>query len=378
VLADPRTNSLIVRAPSAGARQPGQVADRQARPADPELGNVHVVYLKNADATKLAQTLRAVVSQDASAVPTQQQGTGRSIQNGNGGTGGGSGSSAASRASRAATRQRAAPSNPLAERAGQRQAAPAAARAGFIQADASTNSLIITAPESPSTATCAPSSTSSTCAAPRSISRRWWSSHLDKASEFGVQWVGLTGDANSKYRVGGLQSFTTGGTNNIATWPRSRPAIGSAPAHDRDLPSNRPVDRHLQADQRRAGPGRAGALAGIGRQRQHPVDAEHDHARQRTGHHQGRPERADHDRPVHHHLQRRNNNPFQTIDRKDVGLLLKVRPQISEGGTIKMAIYHENSASTNRRDGAAGITLTNRAIETTCWPTTARSSCWAA
>jgi general secretion pathway protein D len=39
-----------------------------------------------------------------------------------------------------------------------------------------------------------------------------------------------------------------------------------------------------------------------------------------------------------------NSNPFQTIDRKDVGLTLKVRPQISEGGTIKMAIYHETSS----------------------------------
>src|SRR5207253_6935333 len=41
------------------------------------------------------------------------------------------------------------------------------------------------------------------------------------------------------------------------------------------------------------------------------------------------------------------SNPFQTVDRKDVGLLLKVRPQISEGGTIKMAIYHENSGIDN-------------------------------
>ena len=41
------------------------------------------------------------------------------------------------------------------------------------------------------------------------------------------------------------------------------------------------------------------------------------------------------------------SNPFQTVDRKDVGLLLKVRPQISEGGTIKLAIYHENSGIDN-------------------------------
>ena len=41
-------------------------------------------------------------------------------------------------------------------------------------------------------------------------------------------------------------------------------------------------------------------------------------------------------------------NPFQTIERKDVGLSLRVRPQISEGGTVKMAIYQETSAIPER------------------------------
>ncbi|HWJ95974.1 MAG TPA: type II secretion system protein GspD, partial [Telluria sp.] len=59
-----------------------------------------------------------------------------------------------------------------------------------------------------------------------------------------------------------------------------------------------------------------------------------------------------------------NTNPFQTIDRRDVGLLLKVRPQISEGGTIKMAIYHENSSvDPNSRNAPSGVTTNVRAIE---------------
>ncbi|MGV2481615.1 UNVERIFIED_CONTAM: type II secretion system protein GspD, partial [Salmonella enterica subsp. enterica serovar Weltevreden] len=36
-------------------------------------------------------------------------------------------------------------------------------------------------------------------------------------------------------------------------------------------------------------------------------------------------------------------NPFQTIERKDVGLSLRVRPQINENGTVKMAIFQEVS-----------------------------------
>ena len=50
--------------------------------------------------------------------------------------------------------------------------------------------------------------------------------------------------------------------------------------------------------------------------------------------------------------QRHSVNPFQTIERKDVGLTLKVKPQISENGTVKLAIYQEVSsvqASTDQR-----------------------------
>jgi general secretion pathway protein D len=59
-----------------------------------------------------------------------------------------------------------------------------------------------------------------------------------------------------------------------------------------------------------------------------------------------------------------STNPFQTIDRRDVGLTLKVRPQISEGGTIKMAIYHETSSVDQTTvNAAAGITTNIRVIE---------------
>jgi general secretion pathway protein D len=59
-----------------------------------------------------------------------------------------------------------------------------------------------------------------------------------------------------------------------------------------------------------------------------------------------------------------NANPFQTVERKDVGLTLKVRPQISEGGTIKMAIYQETSSVDRSTLGASsGITINKRVIE---------------
>ena len=44
-------------------------------------------------------------------------------------------------------------------------------------------------------------------------------------------------------------------------------------------------------------------------------------------------------------------NPFQTIERQDVGLTLKIKPQISEGGSIKLKILQEVSTV----ESAAGL-----------------------
>jgi general secretion pathway protein D len=55
-------------------------------------------------------------------------------------------------------------------------------------------------------------------------------------------------------------------------------------------------------------------------------------------------------------------NPFQTIERRDIGLSLRVRPQISEGGTVKMAIYQETSAIQDTT--ASGIITSKRSIDT--------------
>jgi general secretion pathway protein D len=57
-------------------------------------------------------------------------------------------------------------------------------------------------------------------------------------------------------------------------------------------------------------------------------------------------------------------NPFQTIERKDVGLTLRVKPQISENGTVKLTIFQEVSnvqASTLKDPN--GPTTNKRSIE---------------
>jgi len=58
-------------------------------------------------------------------------------------------------------------------------------------------------------------------------------------------------------------------------------------------------------------------------------------------------------------------NPFQTIERKDIGLTLRVKPQISEGNTVRLELYQEISSidSTSGVQGADLIT-NKRSIKT--------------
>lgn len=59
-----------------------------------------------------------------------------------------------------------------------------------------------------------------------------------------------------------------------------------------------------------------------------------------------------------------SNNPFQTVQREEVGLKLNVRPQISEGGTVKLDIYQEVSSLDTRASVSAGTVTQKRAIDT--------------
>jgi general secretion pathway protein D len=56
--------------------------------------------------------------------------------------------------------------------------------------------------------------------------------------------------------------------------------------------------------------------------------------------------------------------PFQTVERRDVGLTLRIKPQISEGGTVRLQIYQEVSSV---QDGTnlAGVITNKRAVAST-------------
>ncbi|MFV1997431.1 MAG: type II secretion system secretin GspD [Acidiferrobacterales bacterium] len=59
-------------------------------------------------------------------------------------------------------------------------------------------------------------------------------------------------------------------------------------------------------------------------------------------------------------------NPFQTIERKDIGLTLRIKPQISEGGVIRLEIFQEvSNVSRTQVEGSSDLITNKRAINTT-------------
>ena len=58
-------------------------------------------------------------------------------------------------------------------------------------------------------------------------------------------------------------------------------------------------------------------------------------------------------------------NPFQTVQREDVGLTLRVKPQINEGNAVKLEIEQEvSSISSTANTGASDIITNKRTIKT--------------
>lgn len=356
VLADPRTNSVVVRAPSAARANLAKSLINKLDQPTAEAGNVHVVYLKNADATKLAQTLRAVVSSDTSLPQTQQGTQGGSVGTGAGGANaGGSGGLAGQQSSGnmgqgGGTLSAQSPGQTLGGGGG-------ATGAGFIQADASTNTLIITASEAVYRNLRAVIDQLDVRRAQVYIEALVVEVNSDKASEFGVQWLAASGDSTSKYRVGGIQNFNATSGNGLA---------GLATAAASGTPSLPGAGLSIGLFRQINGALGLGAIA-------HAL--ENDNA----GNILSTPNMLTLDNELSTIKVGQNvpiisgqftttggtnTNPFQTIDRRDVGLTLKVRPQISEGGTIKLAIYNESSSVVqSSRTDAAGVTTDIRIIE---------------
>jgi general secretion pathway protein D len=348
IYVDSRSNSLIVR--SANASKLASVRQLIAKlDAPPQgaaaSGNIWVVHLKNADAVKLATVLRAAFG-------------------GGGGAGASSGSSPTTNplganppgtagTANTISPQAAAPVNP--------SAAPSTG--GFIQADPATNSLIITAPEPLYRQVRAMIDQLDERRAQVYIESLIVEVTGDNAADFGFQWQGLLSNtSNTNAIVGGTNFGTSGNLLNITQAQISGNVSGIS------------LGEGLNVGLVHNFFGTYG-LAAIARALQSQtntniastpnlVTLDNEEAKIVVGSNvpfvTGQFTGASGGTAL--------SNPFQTIERKDVGITLRIKPQIGENGTIRMTIFQESSSlSAQVAPGTsnAGPSTDKRSIEST-------------
>ena len=355
ILAEPQSNSLLVRAepPSrlAAARQLVTALDRPGAG-----GNIRVVYLRNSDATQVAATLNAALAGDGKAADSNATRPLSSISrdgfSGNAWTAGSGNSSTLLPAPNGNTSV----------------AAGLNARGGIVQPDPVNNALIITAPDAVYR---------NLRTVIEQLDRRRAQVYIEaliaeisteKAAEFGFQWVG--GATSGSTGLIGGQFFNRDGKNLGQLIAGT--AAGTATGGKQLLPSN---GLNLVIGGGKVnipGIGEVLSLGVLARFLENEVSAnilstpnlitlDNEEARIVVG------------RNLPFVTGQYANtgggttpaNPFQTIERRDVGLTLHVKPQISEGGAIRLQIYQEASAIVGSVEDAAGgnSVTTKRAIE---------------
>jgi general secretion pathway protein D len=343
VISEPKSNSLIVRSANSARMSlvKSLIAKLDQKSALSDAGNVHVVFLKNAEASKLAVTLRAAISNTAqSPTPTAPQPTTQQA-----GAAAGAGAAAAQPA--------------------------AATTGGQIQADLATNSLIITAPEPQYRQLRAIIEQLDSRRAQVYVESLIAEINSDKAAEFGIQWQNALGQRTDPNNLGAIgTNFGSGGKNLLALALSGLSTTATSTTAPSVLPA---VGMNIGLGTIIAGKTVLGVFAnflqttGEGNILSTPTLLTLDNEEAKiiigqnvpfvTGQYTNSAASAGGASGT--------VNPFQTVERKDVGLTLKVKPQISENGTIKLAIYQEvSSVQASSINSATGLITNKRSIET--------------
>ncbi|WP_133702772.1 type II secretion system secretin GspD [Roseateles toxinivorans] len=356
VLADARSNSLILRAPNpARLAATRAIIEKLDRPmGDDAAGNIRVVYLKNADAVKLATVLRAAYSAGGSGASGGSSGGSLGAAGGvlPGVLTGAANSTAGGVGASAATTPVSASQGP--------------STGGFVQADPSTNSLIITAPEPMYRQLRAVIDQLDARRAQVYVESMIVKVNADKAATFGVQWQNLFGNKGDSSIVGAGTNFGGGNANILnQTVAVAQGRAGVAAA----LGSAAPGGLNIGILKKVGDFYTLGAVANFLESQTganilstpNLVALDNEEAKivigqnvpfitgsfTNTGGTTGA------------------TNPFQTIERKDVGLTLRIKSQIGEGGTVRMTVYQENSSVVPGATNSAGPTTDKSSIDTT-------------
>ena len=321
ILAESRSNAIIVRSanPAKQAQIRSLVAKLDRAGSELASGNIHVVYLKNADATKLANTLRAAIA----------------------GTGGATPGAAPAPPATAGTTPGGGATLNLPSTGGQ------------IHADAATNSLIITAPEPQYRQLRAVIDSLDQRRAQVLVESLIVEVDSAKESQFGIQWQNLVGGANSTVGILGT-NFATSNLLNLAINGADGKVL---PGQGLNFGTARNVNgkyimtslaNFLQTN------GGSNILS-----RPSLLTLDNEEAKIVVGQNV----------PFVTGQYTNNNssngavNPFQTVERKDVGLTLKVKPQISDTGMVKLTIFQEVSSVDTSKKLTDGLITNKRSIE---------------
>ena len=327
IVPDVRSNSLLVRSdnPSRIQTLRGLVAGLDV--AGVAGGNIHVVYLRNAEAVKLAETLRGILTGEAPIGPKTASMTGTSP---------------------AATASPATSTSSLSGAAG----------GSMILADTATNSLVISAPDVTYNALRAVIDKLDARRAQVFIEALVVEITAEKAAEFGIQWQDLRGIEEGGTNFIGGTNFGRGTGSNIIDASADLTTLGSG--------LNIGV---VSGTINIPGVGEVLNLGALARALESDANAnilstpnlltmDNEEAKIIVGQNvpflTGSYAQSGTDPTV---------NPFQTIERRDVGLTLKVRPQVSEGGSVKLLIYQETSSL--RENTTSGVIIDLRSIDST-------------
>jgi general secretion pathway protein D len=354
LVADPRSNSVMLRSEnSARATRVKALIEQLDTPGRPG-GNMYIVYLKNADAARVAQTLRALMSggSDISQPTTQPSAIGNTLTAATGGAqmaAGGAGTPATAPLST---------SNPFTGVSNNAATLPGGLT---IQADTANNALIVMGPEPLYNNLRAIIERLDVRRAQVFVEALIVEVAADKAAQFGIQWQFLGGlGRNGVQGFGGTNFGTQDSGNNIVAGALDLASLGQG--LNAGIINGTVTIPGI--------PGLVTNLAFLARALEQSVGAnilstptlltlDNEEARIIVG--QNIP------LVTGQYATTGGNStvqPFQTIERKDIGVLLRVKPQITEGGAIRLVIYQEVSRiDSTVSTTSTGLVLSKRALE---------------
>ena len=367
VMADPRTNSVLIRSANASKLALARsLVEQLDRPANADQANMRVVYLRNAEATKLVEVLQAVLSGESNGSNNSSDSGFGSSRNRNGSSSGsgslfGDSSSSSSGLSSSFGESDSSSGGGLGSQSGinrdRGNQGPMSIKAGgaIIAADPATNSLIITAPEPVYRNIRGVIDQLDSRRAQVYIESLIVEVKANTVAEMGIQWQFGTSRPGQSSVVGGT-NFGTGGSNilNVTQNPAAVAAAGGlnvgvvrngVSLFGQNFLNLGLLARALETETNsniRATP--------------NLLTLDNEEARIIIG--QNVPFVTGQYATTNNTL----SSPFQTIERKDVGTMLRVRPQVSEGGTVRMEIAQEISAVVDTSQ-PAGIITNRRAID---------------